>query len=71
MSDDQVAGKQAAVSVVEIQVGGGCAHHGSLGLKAAGVGLPVGPDHAIDAELGVIREAPKITPIRPVLYRLA
>ena len=47
------------------------AHHGGLGFPAARVGLPVGPDHAVDAELGVIREAAKVPSIGPVLHLLA
>jgi hypothetical protein len=49
----------------------GADYHGRLGLKAARVGLPVGPDHAVDAELGVIWEAAKVTSVSPVLHSLA
>ena len=46
-------------------------YHGSLGLKATWVGDPVGPDHAIDAELCIIWEAAKVASISPVLHSLA
>lgn len=32
------------------------------------MGLPVGPDHAIDAELSIIWEAAEVPSIRPVLH---
>ncbi len=51
--------------------GMGAGYHGSLGLKAAGVGLPVGPDHAVDAELCIIWEGAKVTSICPILHSLA
>ena len=47
------------------------AYHGSFGLPASRVGLPVRPNHAIDAELGIIREAAKVTAICPVLHLLS
>lgn len=46
----------------------GLTYHGRLGLKAAGMGLPVRPDHAVDAELGIVWEATKVPSISPVLH---
>lgn len=48
----------------------GVSHHGRLGFKAGGVGFPVGPHHAVDAELSIIWEAAEVPSIRPVLHCL-
>ena len=46
-------------------------YHGGFSFPAPRVGLPVGPNHAIDAELSIVGEAAKIPPIGPVLYLFA
>ena len=48
----------------------GLTYHGRLGFKAAGMGLSVGPDHAVDTELSIVWEASKVPSISPVLHRL-
>ena len=46
-------------------------YHGGFSFPASRVGLPVGPNHAIDAELSIIGEAAEVSPIGPVLHLLA
>ena len=46
-------------------------HHDSFALPAPWVRLAVGPDEAIDVELGIVNRIPKIASVAPGLYGLA
>lgn len=64
-----------ATNTADVQSDDGClnsgAYHGSFCLPASRMGLPIRPDHAIDAELGIIREAAKVSSVGPVLHLFA